>query len=195
MSDKKQLAVWFTFGTLVGLVSCASAVIDQSETQRDSSYRTGSILMKNETTPLLMTSETRLRVNTSGAGGAWDLTLPATNFLGALWFYLGPDGVTGDVRLTLDGRDRLFAQYPTYDGEILRNGGVDAFAVNAFSYSSIVNLAGLPSVNSSVESFAFSNTVMTLTARPDFSFGWTVDGGFVSFAGRNGEGGGGPTLS
>lgn len=195
MSGKKRLAVWFTFGALVGLVSCARAgVIDNSETQRESGYRTGSVLMKNETTPLLMTSETRLRVNTSSAGGAWDLTLPATNFLGALWFYLGSEGVKSDTSLTLDGRGRLFAQYPTYDGEILRNGGVDAFAVNAFSYSTIVNLAGLPNENSSVESFAFSNTVMTLAARPDFSFGWAVDGGFVSFAGRNGEGRGGYLL-
>lgn len=165
----------------------ALAVVDTAETQRDSAYMTGSILMKNETTPLLMTSETRLRVNTMSAGGTWNLTFPATNFLGGLAFYLGPEGVSEDISMTVNGCGNLFAQYPTYEGEILRNGGIDPFVVNAFSYSPLVSLSGVPSTESSVESFAFSNTVMMVTARPDFSFDWSYDGGFVSFAGRNGQ--------
>lgn len=183
----KHLACFAVCGVAVGwILSARSDVIDNPSTSRDANCTTGSILMKNETTPLLMTSETRLRVNTRSAGGTYDLTLPATNFLGALWIYLGAEGVKGDIDMTFDGRGRLFAQYPTVAGEILRNGGADPFVINAFSYNSIVGLAGVPSLESSVESFAFSNTVMKVAAKPDFSFNWSFSGGFVSFAGRSG---------
>lgn len=170
-----------------GFADSAMALIDNSTCWRDSSYLTGSLLDKNATTPVFMSTETRMRINTSNAGNTYDLTFPTTNFLGVLWFYAGDSTLTGAIDMSIDGTGAVFEQAPTYEGEVVNNAGVDAFVLNAFSYSTIANLAGVKSTASSVESFSFSNTVMRLQAFPNYDYFWSYDGGRVSFAGRSGS--------